>query len=311
MRIVSKIFLMNLSILMMFPILACENKDVGHSNPLSESGLNITVMATIPMVSHWTNMVSGTRVNVDSIMPHSATSHSYHPGAKEFAKISESDLIFAIGLKYEEAWLGKLLDSYPDIKLIELGEVVSPIRPLIDGNYHDQNDGRYDPHFWFDPMRVSKAVIEIERILSRIDPEGSEYYESNAAKYLEELSDLDKFVNSETNKISNPVMTEHDSLGYLSDRYGLEILRAIIPKVNPEVGSTPKDLMSAIKLISDRGVKVIFLEDEINSGVADTVSNETGIDLVSGLSVEALTSGQSYVDFMKKNIEILVSNLGR
>ena len=221
------------------------------------------------MISEWANKVSGTRLTVDSIIPHSTNPHGYQPGAKDVAKFSESDLILAIGLVYEEAWLDKLIDSHSDIKLIELGEFVDPIkaRQFEDEHEehkegdkeheeheehegHDHGHGEFDPHFWFDPIRVTKAVSQIAAGLTEIDPEGKEYYESNAKAYIDELIELDKFLSSELSKVSSAVMTEHDSLGYLGDRYGLEILKAIIPSTNSEAGSTAKDLIEAVRLLS-------------------------------------------------------------
>ena len=283
------------------------NNSFRSFEPPGNSRLNISVIATIPMVSEWVNIVSGSRIDVDSIMPFSVNPHSYQPGGKDIAKISESEVIFAIGLDYEEAWLTKLIDNYPDIRMINLGESVLPINR--NAEKHNLGHGRYDPHFWFDPNRVSKAVSKIAKVLSGIDSEGSVYYEARATEYINQLNALDAFMALELKKISGPIMTEHESLGYLADRYGVEILRAVIPNANPEVGLTPQDLVSAIQSISEYEVEAIFLEEEVNSGVAETVSKETGIRLVSGLSVETFKSDQTYIDFMRHNIEVIVSNL--
>ena len=104
-------------------------------------------------------------------------------------------------------------------------------------------------------------------------------------------------------------MTEHESLRYLSDRYNIEILEAVIPSVNSEVGATPRNLVAAIDSIKQHGVEVIFLESSTHHGSAKTVAEETGINVVYGLSVETLTVGQTYVDFMKSNLSTIVSNI--
>ena len=370
----SKKLFIFISMFLLLAAFACQNDDTATLDNTATvdntAAVDIKVSATVPMISEWANKVSGTRVTVDSIIPHSTNPHGYQPGAKDVAKFSESDLILAIGLVYEEAWLDKLIDSHSDIKLIELGEFVDPIKARQYEDEHDEHDehkegdkeheeyeehkegdkeheeheehkegdkeheeheehkegdkeheeheeheghdhghGEFDPHFWFDPIRVTKAVSQIAAGLTEIDPEGKEYYESNAKAYIDELIELDKFVSSELSKISHALMTEHDSLGYLGDRYGIEILKAIIPATNSEAGSTAKDLIDAVRLIDDHEVTVILLEREVTSDVAVTVADEAGIGVASGLNVESLGIGQSYVDFMKNNIDVIVSNL--
>ena len=51
------------------------------------------------------------------------------------------------------------------------------------------------------------------------------------------------------------------------------------------------------------------MESETPTKAAEVIAQETGITLVSGLWVETLQEGQSYVDFMKSNINIIVENL--
>ena len=109
----SKKLFIFISMFLMLAAFACQHDDTAAVD-------NIKVSATVPMISEWANKVSGTRITVDSIIPHSTNPHGYQPGAKDVAKFSESDLILAIGLVYEEAWLDKLIDSHSDIKLISL-----------------------------------------------------------------------------------------------------------------------------------------------------------------------------------------------
>jgi ABC-type Zn uptake system ZnuABC Zn-binding protein ZnuA len=89
----------------------------------------------------------------------------------------------------------------------------------------------------------------------------------------------------------------------------VEIFRAIIPSFSSESGPTPKDLVIAIDLINKHNIPVIFIENETNDKSGERVVEETSIKLVKGLSVETLRDGQTYIDFMKYNIAIIVSNL--
>ena len=270
----------------------------------------IKILATTPMVADWVNQVSGTRISVGSIVPYVVNPHSYQPGAKDVAEISETQHIFAVGLNYEEAWLTKLLDSHKEIQVVNLGDYISPIE--FTGHDDDHGHGAYDPHFWFDPLRVSQAIGTISDYLSNIDPEGASYYKSRAEDYQSVLITLDKSVSERLGTIPNAnrkLITEHESLGYLGDRYDLQLFRALIPSLSTESGATPKDLVAVIDLIKEHDIKVIFLENESSEKLSDSVAEETGIRVATGLSVETLTDGQTYVDFVNTNIQIIVLNL--
>ena len=88
------------------------------------------------------------------------------------------------------------------------------------------------------------------------------------------------------------------------------MLTAVIPGLDAEVVPTPKDLVFAIKQINDKDIKVIFVDETRSAKASERVSEETGIRVVTGLKVESLTVGQTYLDFMEKNMNVIFSNIG-
>ena len=279
--------------------------------PNVRQGSNLKIMSSTPIIADWINQIGGTRLSANSIVPHSVNPHGYQLGAKDIAKITESNHVFTVGLNYEEQWLVKFLDNHPDIVQVALGTVVSPLQ-REEVHQHRNKKGGYDPHFWFDPNRVITVIKKIADELSKIDPEGSDFYQSQALQYVIELKKLDQYMFMELEKIpadKRKFMTEHESLRYLADRYSIEILEAVIPNVNSEVGPTPKNLVAAIESIKQHDIQVIFLESSTNDSSAKRVAEETGIKAVYGLNVETLTVDQTYIDFMKSNLRTIVSNI--
>jgi len=269
-------------------------------------------MATTPMVASWVNQVGGHRVSATSIIPYSMDPHSYQPAARDIAQVTRADYIFAVGLLYEDAWLNKLLDSHPDTALIELGRSSSPIK--FQGQHHgdSHNEEHYDPHFWFDPMRVSSVIEKIAEILSDIDPDGMTYYSQRMEAYKQVLWGLDDHISVQLQTIPEArrkLLSGHESLGYLGERYNILVLQAVIPNLSSESGPTPHDLVEAIELVRVHDVSVIFIESETTGKSAERIAEETGVRVADGLSVETLREGQSYIDFMKYNLEVIVSNL--
>ena len=157
------------------------------------------------------------------------------------------------------------------------------------------------------------AVVDaIAASLTRIDPESANVYEKNANEYKNILNKLDEEIAGKINTVPEAnriVMTEHQSLLYLTERYGLESIESVIPKTRSDVGPTPRDLERAIEAIKHHNLKIIFVEFETNKAAAQRVAEESGIKLSDELQVETLKENQSYEDFMRQNVSIIVSGL--
>ena len=187
-----------------------------------------------------------------------------------------------------------------------------------DEDEHDEDKheghahGTFDPHFWFDPNRVALAVDAIKEELIKLDPENKNAYEEAANNYLEKLKALDQEIVTLIESIPSDnrgIVTTHESLGYLEDRYGLEVIATVIPSLTTEDGVTPKGLVEVIEEIKEHGIKVIFIESESPTQSAEIVAKEANAKLVSGLWVETLQENQSYIDFLKTNVSLIVENL--
>ena len=293
-----------------------------------DSGKNLAVLATTPMLGEFVKKVAGENIEVQVLMPYAVDPHNFEPSPQDVKKINEADLVFYVGLQYETAALRKLLENSVESGqvLIEIGSKVNPIEfgnddhddhdkhdDHDDKDKHDDHDhGVFDPHFWFDPNRVALAVGAIKNELINIDPENKNDYESSANNYLDKLKALDGQIATLIETIpsdNRKIITTHESLGYLENRYGVEVLVTIIPSVTTEDGVTPKQLVKVIEEIKEHEIKVLFLESESPTKSAEIIVAETNIKLVSGLWVETLKINQSYIDFLKTNVDLIVENL--
>ena len=288
----------------------------------------INVVATTPMIGEFVSQVGGDNINLTIIMPPEADPHTYDPAPQDAGTIADADLIFYTGLKYEPASVVKLLESSAcsTEAIAEVGENVFPIEFTEDG--HDDHDeeghddeegheghghGAYDPHFWFDPNRVSYAAEYIESKLAEFDPSNATNYQSAGSAYTDELKGLISQVSELISTVpsqNRKLITTHESLGYLEAKFGLEILSTIIPSLTSANEISPDELVDVIDVIEDNNVKVIFIEVEAPSVYAETIVAETGIRAVEGLWVETLKAGQSYPDFLIEAVELIVENLG-
>ena len=317
-------------------LIGCTNTQESTSTvSVSEDSKKIAILATTPMLGEFVKQVGTDNIDLRVLIPYGADPHHYEPSPQDVTKIAEADLIFYVGLKYEPSSLNKLLiNSSSDSQvLVEIGPKINPIEFGHDD--HDEHDddhkdkdhddedehdddhkghdhGAFDPHFWFDPNRVALAVDAIKEELIKLDPENKNAYEEAANNYLEKLKALDQEIVTLIESIPSDnrgIVTTHESLGYLEDRYGLEVIATVIPSLNSEDGVTPKELVSVIEEIKEHEIKVIFIESESPTQSAEIVAKEANAKLVSGLWVETLKENQSYIDFLKTNVSLIVENL--
>jgi zinc/manganese transport system substrate-binding protein len=303
-------------------------------------GREINVVATTPMIGEFVSQVGGDNINLTVLMPAEVDPHNYAPSPQDAGKIADADLVFYTGLRYEPSALVKLLENSACSSevLAEVGENVFPIEFKEEGHDdhdeeghddhdeegHDDHDeeghddheghdhGAYDPHFWFDPNRVSYAAEYIESKLVEFDPSNASVYEAAGKAYVTELKGLVSQVSELISTIpsqNRKLITTHESLGYLEAKFGLEVLSTIIPSVDSANEISPSQLVGVIDVIEDNNVKVIFIEAEAPSVYADTIVAETGIKAVEGLWVETLKEGQSYPEFLFEAVELIVENL--
>ena len=180
---------------------------------------------------------------------------------------------------------------------------------------HDHAHGPLDPHFWFDPHRVSIATHEIAELLSELDPAGAEMYEANAEAYSEELDDLHTWALEQVSAVPSEqriLVTSHDSLSYFAVLYGFEIVGTVIPGGTTELESTASQLTELIEVIREHNVPVIFGETTVTERIAQTIADETGAELVSLYSGSLGPEGsgaETYVGMIRSNVELIVDAL--
>ncbi len=180
-----------------------------------------------------------------------------------------------------------------------------------DGHGH----GELDPHFWFDPIRVKQAVNSIAAHLSGIDPAGQTLYRENAAAYGQELDELHSWIEGEVATLPvdhRLLVTSHDSFQYFAQRYGFEVVGAIMP-VTTEIEPTAMELAELVETIEHSGAHAVFAEKSQTDRLAQQVANETGAQLIGGLYTGSLgpEGGEAgtYLDFMRYNVSTIVGVL--
>lgn len=181
---------------------------------------------------------------------------------------------------------------------------------------HDEhNHGAFDPHFWFDPIRVKIAVNEMAARLSALDPDNASVYYVNAAEYGKELDDLHAWTQGHVEMVPPErrlLVTSHDSLGYLAEAYGFKVVGLVIPSLAPDVEPSAEHVSEVIEAVRENNVPVVFGETTVSDRLAQTIARETGAELVQlysgSMDVEG-SGADTYLGMVRSNVERIVEAL--
>ena len=180
-----------------------------------------------------------------------------------------------------------------------------------DGHAH----GAYDPHFWFDPIRVKIAINEIAARLATLDPDNASLYFQNAADYEEKLDELHAWTQEQVSVLAPErrlLVTSHDSLSYFAQLYGFEVVGLVIPSLSTHVEPSAEHIAALVDVIREHDVPALFGETTVSDRLAQAVARETDAKLVQlysgSLGPEDSDAG-TYLGMVRANVTRIVEAL--
>lgn len=282
---------------------SCGGPNVDTEQPLR-------IVATTSILRDVVRSLTGDMATVEVVIGDGVDPHDFAPSARDVEAISAADLVIAVGLGLEEAVLD-VIDAGVAPSLL-LGPLVDPI-PLSSDTGHeneDEHEATLDPHFWQDPERMQLAARLIVEELASIEP--SIDWEAQAQDYLAALEALD----GEVEQILDPVqrrllVTSHDSLGYLADRYRFEIVGVVVAGGSTISEPSAADLATLADALRRSEVDVIFTDAYNPTTLAEAVAGEVGYPVeIVPLVTDALTEqAPSYIELMRSNAALIAEAL--
>ena len=200
---------------------------------------------------------------------------------------------------------------------MEANEAIEAIEELTsegEGEHEGHGHGIYDPHFWFDPLRVKVVVDDIAARLSALDPDRADAYRANAFTYNGRLDELHEWTEEQVSQIPEDrrlLVTSHDSLGYIADRYGFEVVGVIL-SITTEVEPSAEDLTDLVDKVRESEVTAVFGETTVSERLAAAVANESGATLVrlhSGSLGSKGSGAETYIEMSRTNVERIATAL--
>lgn len=255
----------------------------------------LQVISSFYTLHEFSQNVGQEKVTATLLVPDGVEPHDWGPTIKDVQRIQKSDLIIINGIGFEN-WIDNLDET--DYQ----GVIVDTSYGILDKNL-GQEHTTGDPHIWLNPVYAKTQVQNIAIAFSNSDPENEEYYQSNAAKYIEELDLLDSKIRNELSNCNHDFVAFHDAFSYFADEYNLN-QHTIISSNDPHGEATAKTLENVISTAKELNIKVIFSEENVNPRTSEIIANEiNGKVLV--LSPLEVSSDGTYISKMIENLNNL------
>lgn len=287
---------------------ACQTVPQGPASSTTPS-----ILAVETFLADIAQNVAGDHFMVNSLIPLGSDPHAYEPTPQDVALMSGADLLLINGRGFEE-WLDPVMSSLPaGVQIIDCSAGLTARTPGADEtDLLDPDHTQGDPHFWLDPLNVIQYVNNIRDAFIALDPQNQVDYAANAEAYILQLNDLDAWIMTQVAQLpaeGRYLVTNHESLGYYADRYGFQIVGAIIPSVSTGASPSAQQLADLVDRIEATGVRGIFLETGSNPQLADQIASETNLS-VTDLFTHSLStsdgSASTYIAMMQYNTTAIV-----
>ncbi|WP_275291012.1 zinc ABC transporter substrate-binding protein AztC [Amycolatopsis sp. La24] len=270
-----------------------------------------SVVVTTNILGDITRRIVGDQAGVKVLMKPNADPHSFGISAQQAAEVEHAGLIVYNGLGLEEGMLRTVQAAERNgVPALAVGERADPISYAAHGGP--------DPHFWTDPGRVRAAVPVIaEQIVARVSGVDGNVIRANAERYRQELGTLEDTMRRRFAEIPpqrRKLVTNHHVFGYLAQRFGFQVVGAVIPSGTTLASPSASDLKSLADAVRAAGVPAVFADSSQPDRLARVLADQAGVRVrVKSLFSESLSEpGQgaaTYLEMMRANTDAIVDGL--
>lgn len=283
-------------------------------------------------------VTKNTNISTKMFVKPGAETHTYEPTPQDIIDIKNADMFVYVGGD-SDTWVEKILKDVDTKKthVVKLVDLVSTVEEeIVEGmededehdhdhdndhdHDHDHESHEYkhehdeeeegpeiDEHVWTSPKKAMEIVKKIAEVASEIDAAEKNKIDDNAEKYVAEIAQVDKDLHQAIDgKISEIVVADRFPFRYFADEFGLKYAAAF-SGCSEQTEASAKTISFLINKVKQDKVKKIYKIELSNGKIAETVSKDTGAEVLELHSVHNVTAddfskGVTYVDLMKRNL---------
>lgn len=270
----------------------------------------LKVVTTFTIIQDIAQNVAGDAAIVESITKPGAEIHDYQPTPKDIVKAQKADLILWNGLNLER-WFERFFNELRSVPAVVVTEGITPMA-IREGAYKNNPN----PHAWMSPNNALIYIENIRKAFVEHDPENAEIYNQNAARYAEQIKQLDAPLRERLSRIPQEerwLVTSEGAFSYLTNDYGFKEI--YLWPINAEEQGTPQQVKYVIDTVRKYNIPVVFSESTISDKPAKQVSKETGAKYGGVLYVDSLSAEggdvPTYIDLINITVDTIAKGFGQ
>ena len=266
-------------------------------------------------------VTKNTNISTKMLVKPGAETHTYEPTPQDIIDIKNADMFIYVGGD-SDTWVEKILKDVDTKKthVVKLVDLVSTVEEEIvegmeDEDEHDhehdhdeEEEGpEVDEHVWTSPKKAMEIVKKIAEVASEIDAAEKNKIDDNAEKYVAEIAQVDKDLHQAIDgKISEIVVADRFPFRYFADEFGLKYAAAF-SGCSEQTEASAKTISFLINKVKQDKIKKIYKIELSNGKIAETVSKDTGAEVLElhsahNVTADDFSKGVTYVDLMKRNL---------
>lgn len=261
-----------LYLILAFGLSACGNQ--------REKKAERTVAVTIEPQKFFIESLSDSSVKVFSLIPAGSNPEEYDPSPSIMRQLAEADAYLYIGqLGFEQRNIPTIREHNPALPLFEMSRKLDSIShlhdPSTDCSHHNE---MHDPHYWSSIIGARALAVASYETLSDLYPEESDKWEQRLERLNHRIDSLQMVVAALLGgeKADRSFVIYHPSLSFFAEEFGLR--QIVIEEDGKEPSAT--HLGKVIDEARSYGTKVVFIQPEFESRLAEEVAREIGASIV-------------------------------
>lgn len=293
-------------------------------------------------------VTKNTNISTKMLVKPGAETHTYEPTPQDIIDIKNADMFVYVGGD-SDTWVKKILKDVDTKKthVVKLVDLVSTVNEeIVEGmededehdhehdhdhdHDHDDHDHDHDheshehkhdhdeeeegpeidEHVWTSPKKAMEIVKKIAKVASEIDAAEKTKIDDNAEKYVAEIAEVDKDLHQAIDgKISEIVVADRFPFRYFADEFSLKYAAAF-SGCSEQTEASAKTISFLINKVKQEKIKKIYMIELSNGKIAETVSKDTGAEVLElhsahNVTADDFSKGVTYVDLMKRNLAAL------
>jgi len=280
-------------------VLSCSS----HNNGADHNG-TIGAFASILPEAYLVQRVGGEYVKTSVLVQPGQSPETFEPTPQQMAELSDADVLFGIGVPFEDALFAKIKSSMPGVTIVRADQGIAKI-PMESSRLRDALSGATgapDPHIWLDPKRALQISETIHDALIKIEPVHKDAFDANFIKLKNDLENIDSLIAEKLRPYrGRSFYVMHPAFGYFAEEYELHQKSIEIEGKEPSA----RELADLIKEMISEHVKTIFVEKQFSTAMADRLATELGAKVV---MIDPLA--YQYVDNLMSIADAIAGALG-